>query len=44
MNEVQSYLQMMIESLRKKEAVLVKIIEKNKAQSDCIHDKEYAEI
>ena len=44
MNEVQSYLQMMIESLNKKNAVLSKIIEKNQAQSDCIHDKDYSDI
>ena len=44
MNEVQSYLQMMIESLNKKEAVLAKIIEKNSAQSDCIHDKDYGDV
>ncbi|MBP5385159.1 MAG: flagellar protein FliT [Lachnospiraceae bacterium] len=44
MNETQNYLQMMIESLRKKDDVLTKIIEKNKAQAECIHDKEYGEI
>ncbi len=44
MSETQNYLQMMIESLRKKEDVLTKIIEKNKAQADCIHDKEYGDI
>ncbi len=44
MNETQNYLQMMIESLRKKEDVLKKIIEKNKAQADCIHEKEYGDI
>ena len=44
MNEVQSYLQMMIESLNKKDAALAKIIEKNRAQSECIHDKDYGDI
>ncbi|MCR5267224.1 MAG: flagellar protein FliT [Lachnospiraceae bacterium] len=44
MSETQNYLQMMIESLRKKEDVLYKIIEKNEAQASCIHDKEYGEI
>lgn len=44
MSETQNYLQMMIESLRKKDDALTKIIEKNEAQASCIHDKEYGEI
>ena len=44
MNETQNYLQMMIESLRKKDGVLSKIIEKNEAQANCVVDKEYGEI
>lgn len=44
MNETQNYLQMMIESLRKKDGVLSKIIEKNEAQAECIVDKEYGDI
>ncbi len=44
MKETQNYLQMMIESLHKKEAVLDKIIEKNRAQSECIDDKEYSDV
>lgn len=44
MNETQNYLQMMIESLRKKDGVLSKIIEKNEAQAACISEKEYGEI
>lgn len=44
MNETQNYLQMMIESLRKKDGVLSKIIEKNEAQADCILDKDYGTV
>ena len=44
MNEIQNYLQMMIDSLHKKGAVLEKIIEKNTAQSECIDDKEYGDV
>lgn len=44
MNEIQNYLQMMIESLRKKDGVLSKLIEKNEAQADCIVDREYGDI
>ena len=44
MNETQNYLQMMIESLRKKDGVLSKLIEKNEAQADCIVDREYGDI
>lgn len=44
MNEIQNYLQMMIESLRKKNGVLSKLIEKNEAQADCIVDREYGDI
>lgn len=44
MNETQNYLQMMTESLRKKDKVLSKIIEKNEAQAECVVDKEYGEI
>ncbi len=35
---------MMVESLRRKDEALTKIIEKNKAQADCIHDKEYGDV
>lgn len=41
MNETQGYVQMMIESLRKKDAVLSKIIEKNEAQAACIGEEGY---
>lgn len=44
MNETQNYLQMMIESLKKKDNVLTKIITKNEAQSECVVDKEYGDI
>ncbi len=41
MNETLGYLQMMIESLRKKDAVLSKIIDKNEAQAACIAEEGY---
>ena len=44
MNETQSYLQMMIESLKKKDGTLSKIIAKNEAQAECVIDKEYGDV
>ncbi len=44
MNEIQSYLEMMTDSLRKKDAALAKLIEKNEAQSECVIEKGYGEI
>ncbi len=44
MQEIDNYLQIMIESLEKKSGILDRIIVKNDAQRDCIKDKEYADV
>ncbi|MCR5356020.1 MAG: hypothetical protein K6E63_01315 [Lachnospiraceae bacterium] len=44
MDEINNYLQVMIDSLNKKEALLDRLIEKNNAQEACIKGKTYEEV
>ena len=44
MNSIDNYLQIMIDSLNKKEKLLDEIIERNKAQYDLIKDKQYENV
>lgn len=44
MGEIDNYLQLMIESLKKKEILLDRIIDKNEKQNACVKDKTYEDV
>ena len=44
MQETANYIQVMIDSLKKKSIILDRILEKNEAQTECIKNKEYEDI
>lgn len=44
MSETKRYLNIMIESLEKKEKILDRILGKNEAQKKCLKDKQYSEV
>ncbi len=44
MDNTENYLQIMIDSLKKKDTLLDRLLEKNKAQQECVKGKEYEEV
>ncbi len=44
MDSIENYLQILIDSLNKKDALMDKLIEKNKAQNESIKGKEYEDV